>query len=275
MAAIGKVELWGHGTMSREIVRKLTPEEEELHRKREELAGVRGTLAKRELELADFRAQLKSFEGRYLRQVGVLYAELDDWEAKIATLEARLRPSATASQQAQETRKRADETHEAAHGEASKAVEFKPPADLRKLYYEVAKRIHPDFAKDDGADRLHRNDRMAKANEAYNKSDTEALQRILEEYSGTSESVPGEGIGAELIRIIRQIAKAKEHIAAIEQKLREERAGEIAQLKQDCEAAGKEGRDLLAELAASVRERIADLERKHKTLAVELKNNGG
>jgi hypothetical protein len=116
---------------------------------------------------------------------------------------------------------------------------------------------------------------MANANEAYNKSDTEALQRILEEYSGTSESVPGEGIGAELIRIIRQIAKAKEHIAAIEQKLREERAGEIAQLKQDCEAAGKEGRDLLAELATSVRERIADLEKKHKTLAVELKNNGG
>jgi hypothetical protein len=31
--------------MSREIVKKLTPEEEELLRKREELAGVRGALA--------------------------------------------------------------------------------------------------------------------------------------------------------------------------------------------------------------------------------------
>jgi hypothetical protein len=70
--------------MSREIVKKLTPEEEELLRKREELASVRAALAERELELVDFRAQLKSFEGRYLRQVGVLYAELDDWEAKIA-----------------------------------------------------------------------------------------------------------------------------------------------------------------------------------------------
>ena len=76
--------------MALEIVRKLTPEEEELLRKREELTSVRAALAERELELADLRALLKSFEGRYLRQVGVLYAELDEWEAKIAEIEASL-----------------------------------------------------------------------------------------------------------------------------------------------------------------------------------------
>jgi len=38
------------------IVRKLTPEREELDRKREELSAVRTTLAERELELADLRA---------------------------------------------------------------------------------------------------------------------------------------------------------------------------------------------------------------------------
>ena len=86
--------------MSREIVKRLTPEEEELLRKREELAGVRGALAERELELADLRSQLKSFEGRYLRQVGILYAELDNWEAKIAEIEASLNPSPTTSQRA-------------------------------------------------------------------------------------------------------------------------------------------------------------------------------
>ena len=69
--------------MKTDIVRQLTPEEEELFRKREELAAVRTTLAERELELADFRSQLAVFNGRYMRQVGVLYAELDDWQAKI------------------------------------------------------------------------------------------------------------------------------------------------------------------------------------------------
>ena len=51
--------------MSSEIVKKLTPEEEELLLKREELASVRAALAERELELADLRTQLKGFEGRY------------------------------------------------------------------------------------------------------------------------------------------------------------------------------------------------------------------
>jgi hypothetical protein len=259
--------------MPLEIVRKQTPEEEELLRKREELASVRAALAERELELADFRAQLKSFEGRYLRQVGVLYAELDDWEAKIAEIEASLKPSATASQRAQETRKRAEETHEATHGEASKARDFQPSADLKSLFREAAKRIHPDFAKDE-ADRELRTGLMAQVNEAYSQGDADALQRILDDFGNSPESVQGEGIGAELVRIIRQIHQAKKNIAAIEQELESLRASEIAQLKQDAEASRQEGRDLLAELAADVHKRIANVKKKHETLSVEVDKRG-
>jgi hypothetical protein len=259
--------------MALEIVRKLTPEEEELLRKREELASVRAALAERELELADFRALLKSFEGRYLRQVGVLYAELDDWEAKVAEIEASLKPSSTASQRAQETRKRAEETHEATHGEASKARDFQPSADLKSLFREAAKRIHPDFAKDE-ADRELRTRLMAQANEAYSQGDADALQRILDEFGNSPESVQGEGVGAELVRIIRQIHQAKKNIAAIEQELIKLRASEIAQLKQEVETAEKEGRDLLAELAASVQAQIADEKKKYDRFAMELKKHG-
>lgn len=259
--------------MSGEIVRQPTPEEEELLRKREELASVRSALAERELELADLRAQLNTFEGRYLRHVGVLYAELDDWEAKIAELEAKLSPSPTAGQRATETRKRAEETHEAAHGEASKAKDFQPSAELKSLFREAAKRLHPDFAKDE-ADRLLRTRLMAQVNEAYSRGDAEALWRILDEFGNSPESMQGEGVGAELVRIIRQIHQAKKNIAAIEQELENLRASEIAQLKYDADAAQQDGRDLLDELAASVRERIASVKRKHESLAVEAKRHG-
>ena len=255
------------------IVRKLTPEQEELERKREELGAIRAALADRELELADLRAQLKSFEGRYLRQVGVLYAEMDDLDARVAELEASLESSATARQRAERARKRADDTHEATHGEASKAADFKPSADLKTLFREVAKRIHPDFAKDD-AERQRRTRFMAEANEAYSRGDAEALQRILDEYSESSESVQGEGFGAELIRIIRQIAEAKKHIVAIEQELATLRASEIAKLRNDVEVAEQRGRDLLAELAATVGEQVARARREYETLAKEAKKRG-
>jgi hypothetical protein len=49
--------------MPTEIVRHLSPEEQELARNRQELAIL--------------RAELAGFEGRYLREVGILYAALD------------------------------------------------------------------------------------------------------------------------------------------------------------------------------------------------------
>jgi hypothetical protein len=74
--------------MPTEIVHHLSPEEQELARKRQELAILQAELTDRELSLANLRAELAAFEGRYLREVGVLYAELDDWNAKIAEFAA-------------------------------------------------------------------------------------------------------------------------------------------------------------------------------------------
>ena len=249
------------------------PEEEELLRKREELASVRTALAERELELADFRAQLQSFEGRYLRQVGVLYAELDDWEAKVAEMEASLKPSATAGQRAQEARKRAEESREATQGEASKARDFQPTADLKSLFREAAKRIHPDFSKDE-ADRALRTRLMAQMNDAYSQGDADAIRCIIDEFGNSPESVQGEGVGAELVRIIRQIHQAKMNIEAIEQKLTTLRKTEIALLRQDMESVQEQGRDLFAEIAATIRERIEQAKSKHEVLRREAQHNG-
>jgi DNA repair exonuclease SbcCD ATPase subunit len=256
--------------MPTEIVRQQTPEEVELLRKREELAGVRAELAERELELADIRAQLKSFEGRYLRQVGVLYAELDEWGARIAELEAKLNPSLSTEQQAKTARQRADETHEATQGEASKAQDFRSSSELRSLFREVAKRVHPDFAKDE-ADCQHRTRLMAQANVAYSNGDADALKRIIEDYD---ESVQAEDIGAELIRIIRQIHQARKNIKAIEAELDQLSRVELSQLRSDAQAAEKEGIDLLAQLATELEGKIEQRRKEHVALAEEVRTHG-
>src|SRR6266446_6233927 len=136
--------------MPGQITRRLKPEEKEILRKREELAAIRATLAERELELVDLRSQLAVFEGRYLRQVGSLYAELDEWKARISELRARLDPSAAAKEQAQQAREQARQTYDDAHGKASETHDFTPSPELKSLYREVAKGIHPDFSKDSG-----------------------------------------------------------------------------------------------------------------------------
>jgi hypothetical protein len=252
--------------MSGKITRRLKPEEEEVLRKREELAAVCATLAERELELVDLRSQLAAFEGRYLRQVGTLYAELDEWKARIAELHARLYPSAASKAQAEEARDQARQTFEDAHGKASETYDFTPSPELKSIYREAAKRIHPDFATDP-ADLERRTRFMAAANDAYAAGDADALQRILDEYEDGAEAVKGEGIGAELIRIIRQISMAKTRVSAIEQELATVRQSEIALLKKQADEKEQEGRDLLAELAAAVREQIELAKMQYDSLA--------
>jgi len=133
------------------------------------------------------------------------------------------------------------------------------------MYRESAKRIHPDFATDP-ADRERRTHFMAEANRAYEAGDADALQRILDEYQDGAEAVTGEGIGAELIRTIRQISLARTRLSAIENELATLGKSEIALLKKQAEQSEQEGRNLLAELATAVREQIELAKKKHESL---------
>jgi hypothetical protein len=261
--------------MRADLARRQSPTEAALLRRREELAAVRSALAEHELALADLRAELKTFEGRYLRQVGVLYAELDDWEARIAEREVEMYDSDAARQRAEAARRRAEETHEAAFGAAEAARAVEPTADLRSLFREVARRVHPDFARN-AADHAHHTRLMARANKAYARGDADALQRILDDFheenstSAEDQLDDDENAAAELARLDRQIAHAQRDIAAIEEELRSLPQNEIAQLKVDAEAASLQGRDLLAELAATLRERLADAEYRFHFLARQM-----
>jgi hypothetical protein len=243
--------------MPTEIILQQTPDDVDLFDKREQLAAVRTKLAERESELGQLRAQLKTFEGRYLRQVGILYAELDDLEARIAEREVDLYDSDSARSRAEEARRQAQETHDAAFGDASEAEEFDPPPSLKTLFREVAKRVHPDFARDD-AEQKHFTLLMARANQAYSRGDSETLQRLLDDHREINASIAGEGAADELFRIMRQISHAERDIATLDAEHRTLLSSEIAQLYLDTEAAAREHRDLLTELATSLREQIAD-----------------
>ena len=243
--------------MPAEIFLQPGPNAASIAEKRDRLAALRAALAEREADVAQLRSQLKAFEVRYLQRVGVLYAELDEIAARITEREVDLYHSDSARRRAKEARQRAQQTHEAAFGADQEPEEFDPSPSLKTLFREVAKRIHPDFATDE-AERKHFTLLMTRANQAYICGDTDTLQRLLDDHLEVNASAADEGDGVTLLRLARQIQHAVRDIAALDREHQALLQSEIGQLYTGAEAAANEDRDLLAELAASLRERIAD-----------------
>ena len=247
--------------MKKKLARRDTPEERELSQKLEELSNLQTLLGQRELDLTTLQAELHAFERRYFRVVGVRYAELDEVEAQIADLLSRLsRQSQKMRRQAADARARADESaHESkiVQETAGHAEKFKPSDALKKLYRDVAKSIHPDLATDDD-DRARRQRFMAEANQAYEEGNEVRLREILREWESSPDAIKGDGVAAELIRVIRKIAQVQERLKAIEATIDELRSSDLHRLKNEVEDAEAEERDLLAEMASHLDRQIAD-----------------
>ncbi len=251
------------------MAHKPTPEERELSRKRDELASLEAEVAERELDLVTLQGELWALEARYLRTVGARYAALDDLESQIAEAVARLKPNDP------KARERAAQAHAQAQDSAQatetnydreQATEFKPSDTLKKLYREVAKRLHPDLATDE-EERARRTRLMAEANRAYKEGNEARLEAILREWERSPESVKGEGAGADLVRIIRKIAQMEERLLTIDAEMTQLRASELYQLRVKVNEAEGEGRDLLADMTAQVDQRIISARKRLAELA--------
>lgn len=255
---------------------QLTPEEEELARKKAILAELEAQLADRELERASLLAELVHFEKRYLQIVGKRYAILDDLKARIAEARAANRPDhPDARDAARQARAKAEESARAAGDappDSATALTEPSPAPrqsdtLRKLYRQAAKLIHPDQTLD-GSEKERRHHLMADLNAAYARGDEARIREILRDWHASPESVQGDGTAAELIRVIRTIAQIEKRLKALAAELDQIKSGELFKLKQAVEEAAATGRDLLHDLAAQLDRDITaaseELERTRK-----------
>jgi len=240
------------------ILRAQTPDESELARRRRELAAVREVLAVRERELERLRDQLFSFEGRYIRQVGVLYRQLEEWEERVAEL---LVSNESPEERAEKLHKAKEEAiaaeidalaSEYKLAESKDAESQEPALDLKALFRELAKRIHPDFAVDPHDER-HRTRLMAQANEALRREDAAALQRMLNGHDPSIDLSNPAAVKAELQRVKKLIREVQQDTAAASAEAQALAQSEMAQLRERTRLAALEGRDLLAEMAARVK----------------------
>lgn len=235
-----------------------SPEEEELEHKRIELERLQSELAESELELATLRSELAAFERRYLEIVGSRYAELDRLEAQIAESAARRHPTdPTARQKAESARARAQESAEALGdvGRESSTPGFEPSEELKALYRQAAKELHPDLTTD-AEERARRQRAMAELNRAYEECDEERIREILDQWRSSPEHVRGDDTAAQLVRVIREIAQVRKRLDAIKAEAEELARGELYRLKTQVEEAATRGQNLLADIAAQLDARI-------------------
>jgi len=254
--------------MVTKLAKTQTPEEHELERKRAELSSLESDLAQKELEYATLTTELHAFEYRYLSVVGVLYAELDRIEAEIADLHVKINPRDTEAQErVTSARAKAEEsarsTSDALRQEKKK---FVPSDEIKKLYREIAKRIHPDLTTDP-KERERRTRLMAVANSAYEKGDEERLRAILRDWEASPEAIKGDGPGADLVRTIRKIAQVEKRLWFIESQFSVLKKAELYELKARVEEEELAGRDLLAIMAKDIENEIMDAKKRLRVVA--------
>ncbi len=246
---------------------QLAPEEIELNKKRGVLERLKDRLADREVEMTHLRTELEKFEANYSMQVGRLYAELDEIEAKIAEEEYKLVPDdEEIKKKAEELRRRAEESAARAL-EAAEAAEnrWEPTLEAKKAYHNLARTIHPDLALD-ATEKEKRHGLMAQLNHAYSSGDQEKLNRLVEEFRNSPDLVKGDKVGDEIVRAIRQIFQIKMRLAELKQEKERAEASELFTLRKKMIAEMAAGRDMVAQMAARTVVQIKKSERRLENL---------
>lgn len=254
----------------------LSPEEIELVDKKKELAILEEELSQRELDSATVNADLLAFERKYFRLVGRLFADLDDLEdieARIAELEANLNPTdKDAQEKAKEALHRSIDSQKSISltSEGNKKEKFEPSDNLKKLYRQAAKTVHPDLATEINSQQL-RQILMAELNLAYEKGDEEKIIDIIRQWETSPEAVEGDGVEAELTRVIRKIAQVQNRLLLIDSEIMALKDSTLWNLKVECDSSEEVGRDLLSEMAENLNEKI--LAAKGRLSKMEKKQN--
>jgi hypothetical protein len=253
------------------------PGAEELVRRRAQLLVLSNQLLERERGLAAFRSELHTFETSYRKALGARYARLDE-------LAERLDETAPDGDRPDGPDEDGDDPAERypgqgmpggqnwAWGEREPDKEPEPRAvigdDAKRLFRQLARRIHPDLAGDP-QERERRTNLMVAANDAYEQGDVAALERLLEDWHASPEAVTGTGAAAELERTLRRIAQVEAAMVRIEEELAELEASAMGWLRRRVEKAAREGWDLLAHMVRELDRQIseAQLELDRRTVA--------
>lgn len=234
---------------------------------RARLAALELQLAERERALAAMTTDLHRLQSRYLGAVGGFYAELIELERAIVEAEIRagLRPAVEPPNPAA-----ADEPADrdaASLGSDGCSNRAAPSSDLKAIFRNLAKSIHPDLALDEPA-RWRRHSLMAEANRAYAERDEDRLRLMLHAWERSADAVPSDDPDAEAERVRRRLAGIEDRLIVIGREFDDLHASAIGRLQQKIDDARRQGWDLFAEMVAEVKREVRRAKAKLASFSV-------
>lgn len=228
---------------------------------RYELDVLTREIAELELELATAQAEIADFSLRYHAVVGKLIVELDALQARIAAAEAEQKPedgdlkqaaeqSRAQAERSQQEQRRFEDAPGQGRAQAPEPKPFAPSRDLKKLYRQIAQKIHPDRAASED-ERDWRTRLMSEATRAYRNEDETALQEVLAMWQrgpadGTASATSAKNT------LATQLQRMKARLAEIQGELDRLLASRLYELFVATRLAQRQGRDLLQEMATTV-----------------------
>ncbi len=240
---------------------------EKLARLRTELTRVQDELIDAETELADQMADIRAFETEFEARVGFLMTQLAALEGEVNDYLDRIQQRRNESVFGSQYRS-ADEQFRRTWQQSTKPAAAPPPpppsadekVQLKKLYRQLARRFHPDLAVSE-ADRLYRTEKMSGINDAYAaRSLTELLVFAAEMETTGAEPVearPGQTEADMVQALEKEIRRCRRRIREIDLEMQNLHNRASVELALERKMVQRNGRDLLAEIAADLERKIA------------------
>jgi len=203
--------------LAKETPKALTPEEKELVIKRADLEKLEIEFCAAELELKTLKNELQQFEQDYATEIIPAFLRLDNFKADIAAVIANYRPIEQVEGFLWEKQDRAKTTQQSADCAKGRRNDkrSKTSAEVRKLYREAAKLVHPDLM-DSNTQKDLGHKKMIELNEALALNDATKIKQIIAEWQSENGAAnESDGTGAELVKLIRKIAYVRERIDAV------------------------------------------------------------
>ncbi len=207
-----------------------------------------------EIAVETFRVEVENFSRLHHQKLGPMYARLDELDAQIAEAKAARTGDPEDVRAAHEARARVmpmPGVEELFHGwmgseglfpEAEAMLtdrpvrppeRVRPSEEARKLYRELARKAHPDLARDE-EERKRRDEFIARVNAAYGRGDEALLRELSQEWeAGPVPEDRRADRSEELYARLEWLARRKELLTLVARELEEGAIGAMLRLAPD------------------------------------------